>query len=696
TLTDGTLLDRVVNTLGQTRYGHLWLARFGLIVGLGLVLSACGWWFTTRRQVEAVIAWVLSIAVTVPFALISHASAQPTGRTVAMAADAVHLYATSVWAGGLAMLLFVLYPGLRRMTAGTRSDVVAGLIPRFSTLALIAIAAISLTGFYAGWLQVGNLAALTDTAYGKALLAKLILFAIILVLAAINLLVIDRRMRNRHVVPVWTRRLRWTIAGELVLVVLLLLAVGQMTSLQPARDVMVERSRQVTIEVETDPATTLLLAPGIAGVNHFRLEVSGPALPTDVEALLRLTIPANDDLGTREIQLSRVSGNAFEHHGNEIGIAADWEITVILREPGKAPVQGLTMVAIGTTSPDVDVPGQPWRFQTLGGLTGLALILGGFAALVVALRAQHDRTRKESAGLGGAAILVGVILLVQARIDPVLANIAGERAIDPTDVAMVERGEDIYVAQCLACHGVELRGDGPASAGMDPPPADFSAPHTMAHGAGDLVYWVRNGKQGTAMPGFGNTLSDQGIRDVLSYIAAEQDAMSESGVTTADPATCTVDPLAMDDLAVLAGTGAIAPEVTIDATGEGVEDAVAGDIELTVRQLLACTNGMDTWRRLALFTDEALAVTFADGVPAGFAESAATGAPLPMDQWLALIDIRDVSRLDDGRVVATIEISDPSGQFQLPGAATSSGTIEARVIFAGQDGAWLIDGVVTP
>src|SRR5690606_28962405 len=56
TLTDGTLLDRVVNTLGQTRYGHLWLVRFGLIVGLGLVLAACGWWFTRRRQVEGLLA----------------------------------------------------------------------------------------------------------------------------------------------------------------------------------------------------------------------------------------------------------------------------------------------------------------------------------------------------------------------------------------------------------------------------------------------------------------------------------------------------------------------------------------------------------------------------------------------------------------------------------------------------------------
>lgn len=696
TLTDGTLLDKVVNTLGQTRYGHLWLARFGLIVGLGLVLSACGWWFTKRRQVEGILAWALSIALVLPFALISHASAQPTGRTVAIGADATHLFATSVWAGGLAMLVFVLFPGVRKMTPAPRADVIAAVVPRFSTLALIAMAGISITGFYAGWLQVGNLAALTETDYGKSLLAKLILFAVILVLAAVNLLVIDRRLRNRDLAPVWTRRLRWTVSSELVLIVLLLLAVGRMTSLQPARDVMVERARQVEIAFDTDPSTTLLLAPGVVGVNHFRLEVSGPALPADTEALLRLTIPANEALGTREIQLSRVTGNAFEYHGNEIGIAADWEFTVILRQPGEAQIQDATTVSIGATAPQVDVPDAPWRFETLGGLTGLALIIGGCAALIVALRSASPTTRKESAGLGGAAIILGVILLMQARIDPVLATATGARAIDPTDVAMVERGEAIYVAQCLACHGAELRGDGPDSAGMSPPPADFTAPHAQAHSESDLVYWVRNGKQGTAMPGFGTTLSDQDIRDVLSYIAAGQESTTTMAITPADPVTCTTEPVSMETLAALAGTGAMSPVTAVTPSGAGVDDQVTGDIELTVRQLLACTNGMDTWRRLGLFTDGYLATTFAGGIPAGFAETADTGAPMPMNQWLALVGIREVSRLEDGRVIATIEIDDPTGQFELPGAATASGTIEAQVIFAEQDGQWLIDGVITP
>ncbi|MBA2468572.1 MAG: CopD family protein, partial [Chloroflexia bacterium] len=277
TLPEGTYFEKIVNTLGQTRYGHLWLLRIGLIVVLGLVLAACGWWFMRRRQVEGGIAWIVAAAVALPFSLIAHASAQTSGRTFAIAADAAHLVASSIWAGGIAILVAVPLPGLWRLAPERRGLVLRRLLPRFSTLALICMAVIGVTGFYAGWLHVGNWTALTTTPYGRALMVKLGLLVVILALASINLLVITRHLGARvrdDAVPVWTRRLRWTVTGELIVIVLLLAAVGQMTSLQPARDVVAEESRQIAIDFdEASPSSTLLLAPGVAGLNHFRLEV---------------------------------------------------------------------------------------------------------------------------------------------------------------------------------------------------------------------------------------------------------------------------------------------------------------------------------------------------------------------------------------------------------------------------------------
>lgn len=579
---DGSPFDKIINTLGQTRYGRLWLARMALIVIEALVLAACGWWLTRRRQGEGAVAWVIAAALPIPFSLIAHASAQRSGRWFATVADSVHLFAASIWIGGVAILVFVLLPGLRALDPSQRRRVLATAIPRFSVLALIAMAAIGITGFYAGWLHVGNLTALRTTDYGRALIVKLGVLAVILIIAAINLLVIERRLTRRggdNPIPFWSTRLRWTVGGELALILVLLLAVGQMTSLQPARDVVVERSRQISVPLAGESADpTLFLAPGVAGLNHFRLQVPGPDLGTDTEALLRLTIPTRPDLGTKEVPLARVSGNAFEHHGSELSIADTWEITAILRQPGTAQLQAESTVAIGTAAPNLDVPGDPWRFRTTGGVTGLALILLGIAGGILAMFTRSARSRKESGGLGFAALLLGVILLVQSRIDPALANAAGDSAIDPSDVAMVARGEEIYTTMCLSCHGPELRGDGPASAGMEPPPADFSQQHTMVHSDEDLLYWLRNGIQGSAMPAFDDTLSDQGMIDVLSYIQYRQQRFGEAAgeaTPAAASANCAVQPRTMAEITALAGSGP--PAATIapaPVTAPTIDDPV--------------------------------------------------------------------------------------------------------------------------
>ena len=159
-----------------------------------LVLAACGWWFVNRRRGEGVAAWIIAAALPIPFSLIAHASAQRGGRLFAIAADSVHLFAASLWIGGLAILAFVLLPGLRGLDPLHRRAVLVVAIPRFSGLALISMAAIGVTGFYADWLHVGNLTALQTTAHGQALIAKLAVLAVILGIAAVNLFVIKRRL----------------------------------------------------------------------------------------------------------------------------------------------------------------------------------------------------------------------------------------------------------------------------------------------------------------------------------------------------------------------------------------------------------------------------------------------------------------------------------------------------------------------
>lgn len=80
------------------------------------------------------------------------------------------------------------------------------------------------------------------------------------------------------------------------------------------------------------------------------------------------------------------------------------------------------------------------------------------------------------------------------------------------------RGETVYVANCLACHGKALDGEGPAARALKPPPADFTL-DAFWQGRTDaqVIATIRTGKPGTSMMAFGK-LSDQELADVAAYL----------------------------------------------------------------------------------------------------------------------------------------------------------------------------------
>ncbi len=90
-----------------------------------------------------------------------------------------------------------------------------------------------------------------------------------------------------------------------------------------------------------------------------------------------------------------------------------------------------------------------------------------------------------------------------------------------------ERGKLIYARRCALCHGEEGDGAGPGAERLNPPPRDFTEGQYKFKTTGfddivpndaDLFRMIRDGMPGTAMPGWGDMLSDQDIRDVIAFI----------------------------------------------------------------------------------------------------------------------------------------------------------------------------------
>ncbi|MEV7556394.1 copper resistance protein CopC [Streptomyces sp. NPDC089795] len=119
---------------------------------------------------------VVAGGIAATWALSEHASTgvQPG---IAMPADILHLMAVATWLGGLAALLVALHKVPKIERAAVR---------RFSRVAFVSVLVLAVTGVYQSWRQLGSWSALTGTDYGRLLLLKVGLVAVLLGIAYVS------------------------------------------------------------------------------------------------------------------------------------------------------------------------------------------------------------------------------------------------------------------------------------------------------------------------------------------------------------------------------------------------------------------------------------------------------------------------------------------------------------------------------
>jgi putative copper resistance protein D len=105
---------------------------------------------------------------------------------VHLSGDIVHLLAASTWLGALALLLALVWPGVQ--VTLERAEIAHVALAGFSQTGTVAVALIVLTGVAntAFTVDTAALPTLGASAYGRLLLAKLVLFATMLGCAALN------------------------------------------------------------------------------------------------------------------------------------------------------------------------------------------------------------------------------------------------------------------------------------------------------------------------------------------------------------------------------------------------------------------------------------------------------------------------------------------------------------------------------
>jgi putative copper resistance protein D len=167
--------------LFETQFGRVWQLRLSLIAAAFVLVASALAQVKARRALIAVL-WLISVVLLVSLALISHAAAATT-QPFGVLGDMIHLCAAGLWIGGLVPLTIFIACVPASLSL---NEMVSHVLPRFSTLSLCCVSVLVISGISNSWLLVGSIHALFATPYGRLLLFKLALFAILLGFGARN------------------------------------------------------------------------------------------------------------------------------------------------------------------------------------------------------------------------------------------------------------------------------------------------------------------------------------------------------------------------------------------------------------------------------------------------------------------------------------------------------------------------------
>ncbi|HEX6120286.1 MAG TPA: CopD family protein [Dongiaceae bacterium] len=184
--------------------------------------------------------------------------------------------------------------------------------------------------------------------------------------------------------------------------------------------------------------------------------------------------------------------------------------------------------------------------------------------------------------------------------------------------ASIARGADLFAGNCVACHGVEGKGNGPQAKDLPIPSADLTAPHLFEHSDGEMYWWLTHGIEGPdgnlVMPGFGDQLDPDERWNLIDYLRAHNAglALAASGQWP--------HPILAPDMTIETGTSSIALTslrgqvlrvVALRDDGKEAPPLPQGDLAI---RTIPLARGSDAWTASAIVagipTDQLAGTTF--------------------------------------------------------------------------------------
>jgi copper transport protein len=492
---------------------------------------------------------LLGCGALLTMSLTSHAAAG-AGSDWAVPVDFLHLAGVSLWLGGVVLLPALLL--VRHSLDGpARVRFQGQALRRFSTMAVLCVGLVLLSGTFNALVQIPSWDALLHTTYGQALIVKLAIIAPLLIVGALNAVRIARRFESAALdvsvdAPGRSQSLARSAIVESLLGAAVIAATAVLVFFVPAKDAVAQSNGQKlaknapqisSVYRNTAPASdltiTLTVSPNRVGQNDFKAQIAGPDVDKISRVELRFQI-ATGAAGQSTLDLPPVAGTPglFDAQAANFGFVGDWRVTANVRRDGHDDANGNFTVQVpdvnGATTTAASAASRSATAFPAHGISEQQFWGGVLVALGLALFLFRRRVWALNPWVGQAgifcmvgAVVVGLAVVATGRPTGTSAYIGLLNPV-PADARSIADGKALYAQNCARCHGDSGHGDGPAAAALNPKPLDLTV-HVGLHPDGQLFDWITNGIERTAMPAWGKKgtkdyLTDQQRWDILNYL----------------------------------------------------------------------------------------------------------------------------------------------------------------------------------
>ena len=527
----------------ESGWGRLWTYRLIAALGIGVLffvakrMSAPVEGFEDEDEDkgtligDSAIAQAAAVFGIVFLGLISASSHNAASasdiKTFAVTTDVVHLVAAMIWLGGIAYLAISVPVLIRELGTSGAAEILNSAIPRFTVLGLLSAGVLITTGIFSSYMQV-TIPAATATPYGWFLVGKLSLIVALFAVAGYNGFKLAKRIGSGG-----ENRFGRSLLVEVVIAGLVLVAVGWLGSLEPARQyagrVGIGAADKVAYQDQADDTEfDIKISPAEVGENDVIVRIAklnGEAIENAVDVRVRLKF-VDDDLGEPLVSLRDTGAGIWRLDDAQLNIAGEYQAEVLVQRPDAFDARTAFRfdARSNTTAADAIKPDA----DTAGLLFGLQLLIIGGLVIAIGVRGNIARSlfgavspQRTLYAPGIAVAVLGLLLILNTQVLRIGLAEDTRNPFPPT-AESVTAGQLLYAATCATCHGVSGFGDGLAGVGLPKSPADLFV-HVPLHSDTILFEFIRDGIASAGMPGQADNLSENEMWHLVNYLRAEFD-----------------------------------------------------------------------------------------------------------------------------------------------------------------------------